>query len=149
MRWLLRRKTTLLASLLVVATAGAVHALPFAPTGSMATVRFVHTATLLANGTVLVAGGFNNSAPLASAEIYDPLAGTFSPAGSMATARYFHTATSLPGRGTVLVAGGFNNTAAGERRIYDSVSGTFSPVGNMTTARTITRPHGSTTARCW
>jgi hypothetical protein len=43
----------------------------------MTTVRYVHTATLLADGTVLVTGGFNDIAPLASAEIYNPVAGTF------------------------------------------------------------------------
>ena len=54
----------------------------FGPTGPMADTRTSHTATLLADGRVLVSGGFGAQAPLASAEIYDPITGTFTPAGS-------------------------------------------------------------------
>src|SRR2546426_3039919 len=53
-------------------------------TGSMSTARYAHTATLLSSGKVLVAGGIDASgAPLASAELYDPAAGTWSTTGSM------------------------------------------------------------------
>src|SRR5438094_133383 len=45
--------------------------LTFNATGSLATARDDQTATLLPNGKVLVAGGYNGS-PLASAELYDP-----------------------------------------------------------------------------
>ena len=76
------------------------------PTGSLNTVRMTHTATLLPNGKVLVAGGYDGgSAYLASAELYDPAAGTWTPTGSLTGARYYHTATLLPD-GKVLVAGG-------------------------------------------
>ena len=65
-----------------------------------------HTATLLPNGKVLVAGGFDISGnALASAELYDPASGTWTATGSLATARAYHTATLLP-NGKVLVAGG-------------------------------------------
>src|SRR6266496_4164221 len=60
-------------------------------TGSLNTARFAHTATLLQNGMVLVAGGFTGTAS-ASAELYDPASGTWRAAGSLNTARYFHTA---------------------------------------------------------
>ena len=76
-------------------------------TGSLADARVGHTATLLLNGKVLVAGGYNAaSLVLASAELYDPATGTWSETGSLATARSSHTATLLP-NGIVLVAGGF------------------------------------------
>ena len=56
-------------------------------TGSMATARYVHSATLLPDGKVLVAGGFGGRQQPLSAELYDPAVGTWSSTGSMATAR--------------------------------------------------------------
>ena len=74
-------------------------------TMSLVGARFEHTATLLPNGKVLVAGGFTGSVYIASAELYDPASGTWTTTGSLATARYYHTATLLS-NGKVLVAGG-------------------------------------------
>jgi hypothetical protein len=54
---------------------------------------------------VLMAGGYNGSNFLASAELYNPATGTFTPTGSMSTPRVFHTATLL-NNGMVLMAGG-------------------------------------------
>ena len=82
-------------------------------TGRLNTGREVHTATLLANGEVLVAGGFQ-TAPrhvLASAELYDPVTGTWTDTGRLNTGRDAHTATLLA-NGEVLVAGGFNGRAS-------------------------------------
>ena len=104
----------------------------FSFTGSMSSPREYHTATLLRDGRVLVAGGFDGSAPVRTAEIYDPTAGTFSATGSMTTARQNHCASLLPD-GRVLVTGGLVNnnlaaTAAAE--IFDPAAGTFSPASN-------------------
>jgi hypothetical protein len=54
----------------------------FSVTGSMIKARTYQTASVLADGRVLVTGGYGAQAPLASAELYDPKTGTFSPAGS-------------------------------------------------------------------
>ncbi|MEO6059490.1 MAG: kelch repeat-containing protein [Candidatus Limnocylindria bacterium] len=106
-------------------------------TGSMTTARVYHTATLLADGKVLVAGGGGGSTPVtASAELYDPSSGTWSATGDMITARSLHSATLLAD-GKVLVAGGHDpGEAFASAELYDSSSGTWSAIGSLTTART-------------
>jgi hypothetical protein len=75
-------------------------------TGSMTTPRAAHAATLLTNGQVLVAGGFNaSSTALASAELYDPSSGAWQATGNMNDARANAQTTLLP-QGQVLIAGG-------------------------------------------
>jgi hypothetical protein len=77
----------------------------------MNAARALHTATLLASGEVLIAGGISTgfTGELASAELYNSTTGRFTLTGSMATARDSHTATLLT-NGEVLVAGGFNSS---------------------------------------
>lgn len=110
----------------------------FTSTGSMAAARVLATATLLGNGEVLVAGGAASGLPtaanLATAEIYNPTAGTFSSTGSMAHARSYHTATLLP-NGNVLIAGGQDPSAIAEAEIYTTSAGTFAATGNLTVPR--------------
>ena len=74
----------------------------------MATARNFHTATLLNDGTVLVAGG-GNFQPIALAERFDPASESFTGTGSLVTARSEHTATLL-NDGRVLVTGGAHIT---------------------------------------
>jgi large repetitive protein len=114
----------------------------WAVAAGMTTLRSLHTATMLPNGKVLVAGGDDKGGyATASAEIYDPVAGTWTGTGSMTVARTSHTATLLPD-GTVLVAGGSRGTAVGgtgdlaSAEVYDPDVGTWTPTGRMTTART-------------
>ena len=84
------RKTTILAAaaLVVVMNAFAFAASgTWAPTGAMISARDGHTATLLTNGKVLVAGGTNNGVALTSAELYNRTTGTWASTGSMHVAR--------------------------------------------------------------
>jgi N-acetylneuraminic acid mutarotase len=108
-------------------------------TGSMQIGRANHTATLLPDGKVLVAGGIGTngiSLAMASAELYDPSTGTWTATGPMNTARGFHTATLLPD-GQVLVVGGYKNykTALASAELYDPASGTWTNTGSLNTAR--------------
>jgi len=100
-------------------------------TGSLNQARLGHTATLLTDGRVLVAGG---DAP---AELYDPSTGTWTLTDNMVEARAGHTATLLLD-GTVLVAGGSGGTVSAE--LYDPGTGTWHATGNMP------QPHGEHTA---
>jgi hypothetical protein len=109
----------------------------FAPTGSLVTERLLHTAITLGSGKVLIVGGQEeNGVPLASAELYDPAAGTFASTGSMGTVRTCHTATLLQ-NGMVLVAGGTDatGTALATAELYNPGNGSFSSTGSMGTPR--------------
>ena len=115
----------------------------FRPTGSMTAARYGQTATRLADGRVLIAGGGLNETDAniqdayASAELYDPASGTFKATGSMHFARGNHTATLLS-NGRVLIAGGsseFGKSNLTQAEIYDPASGKFSLTGRTGTVR--------------
>ena len=69
--------------------------------------RHLHTATLLPNGKLLVAGGEDSGGSLSGAELYDPAANTWSPSASLNAKHRSHTATLLQS-GMVLVTGGYD-----------------------------------------
>jgi hypothetical protein len=100
------------------------------PTGSLGTARWGHTATLLANGKVLIAGGFiNKTDGTTAAELFDPNTGTFSPtAGALHHARGGHTATLLPS-GDVLIVGGYSGKTD-DLSHYPAVCEIYSPTSN-------------------
>ena len=103
-------------------------------TGRMNEPRFGHTATLLSDGRVLVAGS-------GTAELYDPATAIWSRTGSPISNRWGHTATLLQ-NGKVLVAGGYGVTSAdgafdylGSAELYDPATGTWSATGSLSDAR--------------
>jgi uncharacterized repeat protein (TIGR02543 family) len=106
-------------------------------TGSMNRSRGAgHSATLLANGKVLVAGGWGGSTDLFSAELYNAGTGTWASTGSMSTPRSYHSAT-LVSNGKVLVAGGRNGSGnyLSSAVLFDPATGTWTNTASMSSGR--------------
>ncbi|WP_309894564.1 kelch repeat-containing protein [Archangium sp.] len=93
--------------------------------------RFGHSATLLADGRILVAGGSLGSGTVATARLYDPSSNSWSTTGSLNQARASHSATLLKD-GRVLIAGGGGVSSA---ELYDPATGTFQLTGALGSSR--------------
>lgn len=122
------RVAALAAVLFLVATVAGAASPTWTPAGNMSIERRDHTATLLANGKVLIEGGSTTAA-----DLFDPASNTFTPTGNTV---YEHgpgsTATRLLD-GRVLVVGGRDARAGAE--LYDPATGTFSATGSLNAPR--------------
>jgi uncharacterized protein (TIGR03437 family) len=109
----------------------------FTAAGPMFANRNLQTATLLANGRVLIAGGYSlgadagvivpGDAQLDSAELYDPTTDSFSSSFPMTETRAAHVAVLLS-NGKVLLAGGDDS---GSAELYDPTTNSFTATGSM------------------
>jgi WD40 repeat protein len=109
------------------------------PAPRMNVPRAAHTATLLSNGKVLIAGGFRQEGTseisIASAELYDPITNTFIPLADLNEARNGHTATLLPD-GQVLIVGGWGLSGRiPTAELYDPQTGKFSYTASLAAPR--------------
>lgn len=104
------------------------------------TPRYLHSATTLADGRVLVTGGWRHSGlpayvpPLGESQIYDASANAWTSAASLNTARAQHAAAALAD-GRVLVVGGLNHAPLAATEIYDPSSDTWTKVAPMAQSR--------------
>lgn len=108
----------------------------FTPTGPMSVPREGHSATLLPNGKVLIAGGDPNYSPCYnSAELYDPATGLFTPTGSLNWPR--RGPAALLANGKVLAAGssGCSNHNSAVAELYDPATATWSLTGSLNVPR--------------
>ncbi|SDD45768.1 Galactose oxidase, central domain [Cupriavidus sp. YR651] len=108
----------------------------WSPTGSLGQAREQHTANLLPDGRVLVAGGEGiGGDALSSAELYDPVTGTWSPTGSMSQARNAYAAAQLADGRVLVVGGSDGKKALATAELYDPATGTWSMTGSLRQAR--------------
>jgi galactose oxidase-like protein/Kelch motif protein len=106
-------------------------------TGALRGARHAMTATRLASGKVLVAGGATAAMDaINSSEIYDPIAKTWTLGFKMVTARSDYTSIML-GTGKILFAGGenINGVSIKNAELYNPSTGTFTATGSMTATR--------------
>ncbi|HEX2569156.1 MAG TPA: kelch repeat-containing protein [Polyangia bacterium] len=107
-------------------------------TGDLGKARALHTATLLDDGRVLIAGGEQEgTASLDAIEVYDVTSGAFSAAGAMTTPRQGHSATLLRD-GRILIAGGYDGVHQrypNGAELYDPKTGTSTSTGQLNAAR--------------
>ena len=108
----------------------------FTSTNRMLTPRTSHTATLLRDGRVLIAGGFNEGGLVKGSEIYDPSSNAFTEAGELNDERWGHEAMRLQD-GRVLIIGGKKGDITPENvqyvqsaELYDPATGAFVPAGD-------------------
>lgn len=106
------------------------------PASPMLEPRSGHSATLLTNGKVLIAGGMRRNQDFyRSAELYDPVGGKFELTGAMNQARVGQAAVLLRS-GKVLIAGGWiGHGATDSAELYDPTTGKFTSIAKMTVQR--------------
>ena len=107
----------------------------------MTAKRAAHTAPLLDNGKVLIAGGLvANGSGLSSAEVFASATKKFASAENMTVDRVSHTGTLLP-NGKVLISSGYNGDYLHTAELFDPATNRFTSAGRMTTARKQSRRH--------
>ena len=140
MKILLRKSFVLALGALVLDSSAAQPAASgsFTLVGPMSQFRKLHTATLLSNGKVLVAGG-TPFADAATSEIYDPATENWTNSGALNTGREFHTATLLQDGRVVVTGGQTANQVLARTEVYDPANGRWTKNRDPIPARVASR----------
>jgi hypothetical protein len=101
----------------------------------MAENRSGMTATLLRNGSILVAGGLTGNLTIQTAEILDPVSHAFSSLGNMQVARNQHTDTLLANGKVLLAAGSTDAVFLNSAELFNPANNSFTLTGSLSTAR--------------
>ncbi|MDA0139111.1 kelch repeat-containing protein [Solirubrobacter deserti] len=107
----------------------------WAPTGELHFARDGHSAILLDDGRVLVAGGSGDSVSMSSAELFDPATGRWTPTGSLHTGRSFASMVKLKDGRVLIHGGGGDAYALPNAEIYDPRTGAWTKAGSMSIGR--------------
>lgn len=108
-------------------------------TNPLMIARSRHTASLLPDGKILIAGGYtgqlNNPISTNTAELFNPITNTWSMTDTMSFPRANHIAIRLA-NGKILVAGGrANNVATATAELFDASTGSWSVTGQLNHSR--------------
>jgi len=105
----------------------------------MTQARRGHTATLLASGKVLIAGGETGAVATPTraktAELFDPVTATFAATGAMTDPRAYHVAALLSNNDVLVASGAGTAGALSSAELYDETTGKFTTTGSLLTAR--------------
>lgn len=109
---------------------------------SMGAARFEHTATLLGDGRILIAGGLgpdgDDLAAQSSTELYDPAAGAFLGTNAMADGRANHAAVALSDHRVLVVGGGGGergDASLATAEVFDAREGSWEQAAALDGAR--------------
>jgi N-acetylneuraminic acid mutarotase len=95
-----------------------------------------HAVNLLADGRVIVSGGYGSSGAISTSRIFNPTTLLWSAGPALSSTRYQHASVTLPD-GKVLILGGISSSALNTVELYDPALNTWTVKSPMSVARSV------------